>query len=182
MTVADAETSEGSSFASWLHKSERVDAGTNLLKLVCRVIFQVRAPQLSDVRRNERSKVSKGSFTSTMTSRWRANFFNVSASSFPCIHTWEGIQRKVSWRPRIALYVWRTSATSGLWRIPFRLDCRDWSADRESEHITNVFCSPTCWRRSKASFIAYSSAVNTDALSVMRTPWRVSEWVSKWLD
>ena len=63
VTVADAETSEDSFFASGLHhRTERVDAGSNSLKLACRVVFPVRTPQPSDVRRNERSQVSNGKF------------------------------------------------------------------------------------------------------------------------
>ena len=34
--------------------------GTNSLKLVCKVVFLVRAPQSSDLTRNKRSQVSKG--------------------------------------------------------------------------------------------------------------------------
>ena len=61
VTVADAETSEESFFASGLHhRTERVDDGTNSLNLVGQVVFPVRASQPSDVRRHERSQVSKG--------------------------------------------------------------------------------------------------------------------------
>ena len=42
VTVADAETSEDSFFASWHHhRTKRVEDGTNLLKFVFRVVFPV---------------------------------------------------------------------------------------------------------------------------------------------
>ena len=103
--VANAETSDNSFFASCLHFYN----GANwrraiLLKLVFWAVLPVGAPQPSDIICNERTQIFAGKFTSTMTSRWRASFPNVSASSFPCMPTWEDPE-KANWRPQIALYV-----------------------------------------------------------------------------
>ena len=105
VTVADAETSEDSFFASWVHhRTERVDDGTNSLKFVCWVVFPVRAPQPSDVRCNERSQVSKGKFDIDDDVTVKSKFCQRVSQLVSVYTTWEGIQRKVSWRPRIALY------------------------------------------------------------------------------